>query len=316
MTEEKEENKSGHDTARVLRIHSYNIRYNNTPKNFKAIAERLAREQVNYDVICLQEAPTNFPQQLVPLAPSFAIKQSYGEILLVRKTLQPVFHVWKNIASSGKFHDIEQRQQGGRPFVYALLQEVNAVVGTAHVWSVFEELDGKTWTSTQEKVDYLRQCFVAMDTRYPGAYFQLLVGDTNLMADGERMQKVEHEKLGRAGLFDLVGGGGAQAAAPTWDGVGNPTQISHREIHRPDRAISSSQLKSAVFVTQSALSDHYPIDVIVPLDQMGEAVGEEKEEKVEASVVRAVHWNLDSFVGMPLHHASTRSFLAGWTSLI
>ena len=130
-------------------------------------------------------------------------------------------------------------------------------IGTAHVWSVFEELEGD-YTSLDEKILYLSQCFNEM---YKHKHSVIFIGDTNLMGDGETMQALEKAALNTLGISDV----GAKKAVATWDGIVNKTQIRHRERHRPDRllvkGITGNVSVDIVHVNER--SDHYAISATV-----------------------------------------------------
>jgi len=130
-------------------------------------------------VIALQEVPDHaFYLKLESLGQDFTLLREHGEILAVRKSLQPVFRV----AASGDmktthcFPDVEQRQRIGRPFVFAALLSVEAVVGTCHVWSVFDELSGN-YNSLTEKMLYITQALTVMQIAFPDLALKFAVGD-------------------------------------------------------------------------------------------------------------------------------------------
>ncbi len=240
-----------------LRIFSWNIRFDNAPSNHQQIITYLTSSHQHYDVIALQEVPDHaFVLSLESLGHDFSLVREHGEILAVRKSLQPVFRVLqsRDMKTTHAFPDVEQRQRTRRPFVFAALMSVGAVIGTCHVWSVFDELSGN-FNSLTEKMLYITQAFTAMQIAFPVLALKFAVGDFNLMEDGDRMRAREQQALAEAGVVD------AAAAQPvvTWDGMANRGQIAHRERHRPDRLLANAAVEMSVVVKPSTLSDHYPI---------------------------------------------------------
>ena len=242
-----------------LSLFSFNIRYDNKVKNLLTIIDRIT--QNNYDVVALQEVTPWVVKNIQSQNHHrYEIAASAGEMLLVRRSLKPTLHTLHSMSllTSGQFADIENRQREGRPFLFAHLPGLRLSVGTAHFWSIFEELDGKTWGSLKEKINAIQQCLTYMKVLYPGTK-RVIIGGTNLIEDDIYMKLREQKALIKRGLWDL----GAELGTPTWNWEKNKKQVPHmNEKHRPDRILTSWDAvgdTSTLEVHENGLSDHFAI---------------------------------------------------------
>jgi endonuclease/exonuclease/phosphatase family metal-dependent hydrolase len=248
-----------------IHVYSYNIRYDNEPTNHKKIVQDMISKcrRKSHDVICLQECTR---WVIGKIKESKFVRENYefedceGEMMLVLKVHEPLFRVLESdhIETSGEFEDIENRQKSGRPFISAKLDLSQVIIGTAHFWSVFDELNGN-YASLTEKISAISQCFNFMGNKSGDKKMtKIIVGDTNLMQNDDKMRKKEIQDLKFYGITDLAVHNKQEEY--TWDGFNNSKQIRHRERHRPDRVLSNNPLQADINVIISDDSDHYAID--------------------------------------------------------
>lgn len=258
------------DGSATLSMYSYNVRMDNNESNLMKIEKDVRQfcEKSEYDVIALQEVPHTSAIRLanqITYNYSFAVAHGVHEsvVLLVRKHLDARFHVIDSVAITtiGQNTNVKiQKYEHGRPFVFAHLPSPSPnsgsiCVGTAHFWSVFDELNGN-YTSLQEKLHAVGFSDKYMTDMYPSCTHRVIIGDTNMMEDDDKMKQHEQNGLKSRKLWDL----GARTGVKTWDKVKNPTQIHYNESHRPDRVLTSWQARGELTVHEkNTNSDHFPI---------------------------------------------------------
>jgi endonuclease/exonuclease/phosphatase family metal-dependent hydrolase/nicotinic acid mononucleotide adenylyltransferase len=256
------------ETQDTIQIYSYNIQYDGNPKNHRTIVQSLFDNLHRYSVVCLQEVPApvwKMVSRASTILDTHAWMYKAGEVLGVARRLQPVFQdAFFPVATGITKYSVNQR-----PFLCATIQVRNRrhlVVGTAHVWSIFGELECTTnRTDIDLKISFLEQCFTYMESLSPVGATLLLAGDTNLV-DEPWTRDYEDQKLRSLHLTDLD----SRTRVRTWDGTTNSNVPTRAERHRPDRVFMrepSSQLSSTLEVqNQDMRSDHFPIIASVPIE--------------------------------------------------
>jgi len=240
-----------------LRIYSYNIQYDGDSGNHRAIINSLLGRLDQFDVVCLQEVPTPIWEYLHRRNTTHAWIQRDGEVLGVASHYKPVFQdvLFPHVAGGEVKYSVNHR-----PFLCAVLPDHNIVVGTAHVWSIFSELENRTSQGDiRLKMTFLEQCFAYME-KAPGA-IQIFAGDTNLVAE-KWTQSYEDACLKTLVVTDL----GRAEQTPTWDGFSN-ANIKYHERHRPDRVLVRSRttpVQGTFSVENKDMrSDHFPVTAVV-----------------------------------------------------